>query len=87
MSYWQAMNLPIRVFWLMNRCIPRLQAEKDLRALSVAVASQSGDGMEEQRKHLLVEMEGKEKTDEDESQAISEERDEKGFSDLRMMQF
>lgn len=69
----------------MNKNIPRIQAEKDLRSLSVAVASQSGEGMEQQREHLLREMNGTDQLDDSRSQAISEERDEVGFNELRMM--
>lgn len=84
MNYWQVMDLPIRVFWLMNGNISRILAEKDIRSLEVGIASQSADGSSAVRKHLVIEMENKNPED---VLAISEERDEEGFNELKMMQF
>ncbi len=83
-GYLQAMSLPIQVFFLMNRMIPRIQAEQDIRGLAVATASQSSEGVEASRKHLLLEMDGIQESP-DEPQPISAERDEAGFNELKMM--
>jgi len=48
--------MPLRAFWLLSNQIHRVQAESDLRALSVASYAQSSDGIKELRDHLNREM-------------------------------
>jgi hypothetical protein len=81
MTYREVMDLPYKVFMLMNENIFRLLAEKDIRSLNVGAASQSADGMESLRNHLVIEM-GDVGTSE--PGPISEERDQEGFEALRM---
>lgn len=84
MNYWQVMNLPIRVFWLFNRNLGRILAEKDLRALSVTCGTQSGDEMKKVQDRLVIEMDGKH-AQEEKSLVTDDTRDEKGFEELRSM--
>lgn len=45
LGYREALDLPVAVFWEMNRNIDRIQAENDLRAVRVAQAGHlSGEG-------------------------------------------
>ena len=50
------LETPIRRFWFMNGCIERIMAQLDLRALTVAAASQSGEGAKQYREKLCLDM-------------------------------
>ena len=43
MSFRDVMEMPLRSFWSFNRNISRIQAENDMRAITVAGAVQSGE--------------------------------------------
>lgn len=74
--------MPIRAFWLMHNGIPRMQAENDLRLMTVSGAVQSSEGNERLRANLVLELDG---IDSSGPRPISEERDEEGFADLKAM--
>ena len=40
-------DLPARTFWMFNKNIDRLSAERDMRSASVAIQSQSGEAIKE----------------------------------------
>jgi len=56
MSYSEVMRLPIRAFWLMSGSINRLLAEKDLRSMSVATSTQSGESIAKAHADLVLEL-------------------------------
>ena len=50
------MALPLRAFWLLSGNIDRIMAQKDMRAMSVAMVAQStGEGVQAFRSQLVVE--------------------------------
>jgi len=73
--------MPIRAFWLFSGNIRRVRAENDMRALMVATASQSAEGIENHQERLVLEI-GLVMTD---NPVLDVDRDEKGFSELKMM--
>ncbi len=77
------MSLPIRAFWLMNSNIGRLLAERDLRGLSLATAAQSGEGTQEIRQHLVIEMGDVGKCENDD--ALTAKRDQQGVDELKSL--
>lgn len=77
-SHGDVMRLPIKTFWLMNDSIDRIMAQKDMRALTVAVCGQNGEAAQEHRERLVLEVGAVAKTDEN-------QRDEKGFAELKKM--
>lgn len=56
MSNKEVMKLPIHQFWTFNSYIPRLKAEEDIRALTIAANAQSAEGYREIRENLVIEM-------------------------------
>lgn len=85
-SYPAVLALPIKTFWLMNENIDRIQAQKDMRALSVAVAAASpGQAAQDLRQRLIVEAGTIVKVSgEPEGRPyVHEERDEVGFAELK----
>lgn len=50
------MATPIKTFWLMSRNIDRIQAQKDMRSLSVAVCGQGGAAAQDHRKLLVTQV-------------------------------
>lgn len=50
------MEMPIKAFWLVNRNINRLLAEKDIRHLNVANAAMSADSANQCRELLVDEL-------------------------------
>lgn len=78
------MDLPIRVFWMMNSNIGRLLAEKDIRAITVQSARHGGDCAVEIRKNLEVELgnTGKVKDDGGHVDAVM---DEEGYAELKAL--
>ena len=81
MSYQNVMSIPIKTFWYMSGSIRRLMAEKDLRALSVSMASQSGEGAKECQERLVLEMGVIVKS----PIGVNLERDEDGFLELKAL--
>lgn len=81
MDYWQVMNLPIRIFWLMSFNIGRILAEKDLRHLSI-VGNQTTEGMNSLKRHLIIEMEDGKGGSE---RKIDVERDQEGFEQIKAL--
>lgn len=76
------MDMPIRVFWVFNANIHKLNAEKDIRALSIAVSCQSSEGTKSLEEKLLRDMMGRE------AHIVSEaQRDEAGFAELKSIIF
>lgn len=86
MSYGEVMCLPIRAFWLMNSCVGRLLAEKDLRAMTVQQGRHGGEGATEVRRHLQIELgdTGKVKEESSDSPLLAE-RDQQGFEELKAL--
>lgn len=41
LSYWETLQLPIRVFWFMNYQLSRMDAERDLRALRLGLTTKT----------------------------------------------
>lgn len=75
--------MPIKTFWLMNRNIERIQAQKDMRSLTVAVCGQGGEAAQEFRQRLVVETGTTVKLKFDPVRDAT--RDEEGFSALKEM--
>lgn len=80
MGYRQVMDLPINTFWFMNHAIHRIMAEQNLRDLTVMNSAQSGEGAEQCRTRLIVEMGEVVK-----ESPLAAQRDYEGFEQLRMM--
>lgn len=83
------MQMPIRVFWLMNSNVNRILAEVDQRAVTNFIAGQSGEGYTARMEHLTIEM-GKTTVVDPDSIArarIAESavRDQEGFDELRRL--
>ena len=77
---WDAiMETPITVFWLLNKNIPRLMAEEDIRRFDCMAATQQGDkkAVQQFRQGLVLEM-GPIASD-----SGSEELDRDGLNELR----
>ena len=88
MGYTAVMQLPLKTFWLMSRNIERIEAKKDLRAMSVAIVAQSNaDGATQFRQALVVEAGVIVKLDDETVAAgpLEAKRDDSGFADLKMM--
>lgn len=84
MSYEEVMGMPIRTFWFMNTNIERIQAQKDMRSLTVAVCGQGGgEAAQEFRQRLVIEAGTAVKLRFDPIREAV--RDEEGFSALRDM--
>lgn len=84
MSYEEVMALPVRTFWFMNQNIERIQAQKDMRSLTVAVCGQGGgEAAQEFRQKLVIEAGTVVKLKFDPMRDAV--RDEEGFSALREM--
>lgn len=75
------MDLPIGVFWELSNCVPRLQADRDIRALTVAAHAQSSEGQKTLRDELMKVVGEPLKV----SARIPEKRDEEGFARLKQM--
>jgi hypothetical protein len=56
MSYNDVMGMPLRIFWTFAKNISRIQAENDLRAVLVALCSQSPEYAKNHRAHLQDEL-------------------------------
>lgn len=83
-TYWQVMDLPIKTFWLMNENIDRIQAQKDMRSLTIAFSAQSQAAADQFRQRLIAETGTIVKLERGTGRAfIHEERDEAGFAELK----
>lgn len=80
-SYEETLSLPINTFWFMNNCIDRIEAKGDMRKLATAVAAQGGEGASEHHKRLVIEVGTVVKG----RAAISVERDQAGFDELKAL--
>lgn len=88
MSYRECMALPMKTFWMLNRNISRVLAEKDLRAFQIAVtAASGGEAAVALQTKLITEFKNPYVMDEEEvaKEAAEEPRDEAGFAQLKMM--
>lgn len=56
MSYSEALDLPLRTFWLMSNNINRISAEADIRRLSIMAAASSSEGFGKAQEALQREM-------------------------------
>lgn len=82
------MRLPLKAFWLMQRSIDRIEAKKDMRAMSVAMVAQStGDSVKQFRQALVIEAGTIVKLQGDAAEAspLEAKRDEDGFASLKKM--
>jgi len=79
MTYREVLDLPLRVFWTMSGKIHRIQAEEDMRRLSLLVSANSTEDAAARNEALLDEM------GEVSTQPIVFERDEEGFEELRKL--
>lgn len=76
--------MPVRTFWFMNSQIDRVQAQKDMRSLTVAVCGQSSkEAAQNFRESLVIEVGEPVKLKFDPVRDAV--RDEVGFSALREM--
>ena len=53
MTYKDVLDMPIRSFWSFNKNMNRIQADNDLRAMDIALASNSGEFAKELRERLV----------------------------------
>lgn len=84
MSYEEVLAMPVRTFWFMNSNIDRIQAQKDMRSLTVAVCGQGGgEAAQTFRERLVIEAGTVVKLKFDPIREAV--RDEEGFSALRNM--
>lgn len=73
------LKMPIKRFWLLSENIDRIEAQRDMRALTVANVAQGEEAARDHRKHLqetvgtLV--------------IGGAERDQEGFEELKSMMF
>lgn len=81
-GYQEVLDLPLRVFWLLNNNIRRLLAERDVRSLNNAMGAQSADGYEKRMKELTIDLGEPVKIDE-EARLKSETFDKEGLEYLR----
>ncbi|MFK3740969.1 hypothetical protein [Massilia sp. TN1-12] len=85
-GYEQAMRLPLKTFWLMSSNIDRIEAKKDMRAITVAqMAQATPDGVQKFRDALVIEAGEIVKLDGAQDDPRTAKRDEAGFADLKRM--
>lgn len=82
-SFGELMELPIKTFWLMNDSIDRISAKSDMRSLTIAACSQSGESATSHRERLVLEVGTMVKLDDDPIKNAV--RDQGGFDELRKM--
>lgn len=85
MSYEEMLALPIKMFWFMNASIDRINAQQDVRALSVAVGGQSGEMATGHREQLVLEIGTVVTVIDDPIKAASSEFDKAGLAELKAM--
>lgn len=85
MGYEEMLALPIKTFWFMNASIDRINAQQDVRALSVAVSGQSGEMAVGHREQLVLEIGTVVTVIDDPVKAASSELDKTGLAELKAM--
>lgn len=85
LGYAGTLALPIKTFWLMSGNIDRIQAQRDMRSLTVAICGQSGEAAQAHRQHLVIEAGTIVKVDAPAAAPIEDQRDEAGFAELKRM--
>jgi hypothetical protein len=85
LSYSEMMALPIKTFWFMNATIDRINAQKDMRSLNVAVCGQGGEGATDYREKLILEIGTIVKVIDDPMSAANTAHDKAGLADLKVM--
>ena len=81
------MSIPIRAFWMMANTIDRIEAQQDLRKLTISVTCQGQEAAQNHRERLILEvgevvkLNGKRQI----SALPNAERDEVGFAELKAM--
>lgn len=56
LSYKDALDLPLKTFWLLSNNIGRISAEEDIRRLSITAAAASDKGFKSSQEALQREM-------------------------------
>lgn len=80
------MNLPLKTFWMMSGNIDRIWAQKDMRAMTLAVIGQSTqESVVAYRQQLVIEAGNIVKLGEDTGLRPVAPRDEEGFAELKSM--
>ncbi|MPQ56305.1 hypothetical protein [Duganella sp. FT27W] len=79
-------RLPLKTFWMMHRNIDRIEAKRDMRAMSVAMVAQSTpDTARAFREELVIEAGTIIKLGGPTESPLDAKRDEAGFAELKMM--
>jgi len=73
--------MPMKTFWMMSENVRRIQAQNDMRAMSVAITSQGGEAFKEHHERLVIELGDVVK----EPVVPDAVRDEEGFKELKML--
>lgn len=77
------MSLPVKTFWLLHDSIDRISAKSDMRSLTVASCSQSGESATSHRERLILEIGTMVKLEV--NPILDAVRDEVGFAELKSM--
>lgn len=85
LTYAELMATPIKTFWFMNASIDRINAQEDMRSLSVAVCSQGGEIALNHRERLVLEIGTVVTVTNNPLSAVNTARDKAGFADLKAM--
>jgi hypothetical protein len=86
MGYEQVLRLPIKTFWLMADNIDRVEARKDMRALTVAQVSQATpEGVQQLREALVIEAGTIVKLDETPEDPRNAKRDDDAIAVLKQL--
>jgi len=83
MGYRDLLEVPIKTFWMLSQNIERILAQKDMRALTVAVSGQGSEAAQSHRQNLIKEVGTIAKLVVDPMRDAM--RDEVGFAQLREM--
>ncbi|AVE44270.1 hypothetical protein MW722_001435 [Acinetobacter baumannii] len=85
-TYQSLLAMPIKTFWLLSNSVERIEAQRDLRHLKIALAGSMGatqEGIENLMESLRKEV--GEVIKGDNNPILNTERDEAGFEALRNM--
>lgn len=86
MGYEAVLRLPLKTFWMMHKNIDRIEAKRDMRAMSVAMVSQATpDSARAFREALVLEAGTIIKMSGPAENPLEAKRDESGFADLKRM--
>jgi len=77
--------MPTRTFWLMSGNVDRIEAQRDMRQLSVLVSHHSKEGATEYRQRLDIELGEIVKVAQLPPDLKNIKRDEAGFAELKAM--